>query len=150
MKRLPAAILIAWSLSALPAFVYAQSVTWTDGAYDNTATVDSGELHYRRSKPLDREKTAWWEYKVSLNDIDCLQFRRLATGDILSVIGKHSDVVIKVADLDGSDMHYETALRTLEIDFPPAASAIAANLVSQITGSRPGLAARTNKGDCIY
>lgn len=146
MKALYAALVIA--LMLVPACALADSTTWTDGTAENTVTVDSGEVHYRQSKALDDKKSAWWEYKIALTDIDCVQFTQLSAGTVLTVVGKQSDAVIKRADPNGTGLGYEEALKHFEIDFPKERSATAKAILDEVTGSMPGLAARTNKGDC--
>lgn len=117
---------------------------------DNVVTVDSGQLHYRQSKSLPGDKTGWWDYTISLSDIDCVRFTREKTGDMLSVAGKANDSVLKKADPNGTTHGIEESLRHVEIDFPPDASAIADSVMRDLTGSVPGLTKRVNTGNCSY
>ncbi|HKU66900.1 MAG TPA: hypothetical protein VJP85_03895 [Candidatus Baltobacteraceae bacterium] len=123
-------------------------MSWNDGMTENAVTVDSGQLHYRRSKALADDKTGWWDYTIALSDIDCVQFRRLKTGDLVSIMGKANDAVLEKADPNGTTHGYEAALRHVEIDFPADASTIAEHVVRDVTGSAPRLVKRINNGAC--
>jgi hypothetical protein len=148
MLRVTIAVGVALFASAAPSRLLAQTTTWADGAMQSVVTVDSGELHYRSSKSLPDNKTGWWEYKISLTDIDCLRFQRLKSGDVLSVYGKSNDSVLKKADPEGTTQGYEAALKHVEIDFAPDASAKAEAVVRNITGALPELSKRINNGVC--
>lgn len=148
MKRAIAAIGVALFLSAAPLRLLAQTATWTDGETENAVAFDSGEVHYRQSKSLPGDKSGWWEYTVALSEINCLQFQALGTGDVLSIVGKSNDSVLKKADPYGTTHGYEVALKHFDIVFPPNASPIAQKLLSQLERASPELAKRTNQGAC--
>ncbi len=139
---------VALVMSAAPSRLLAQTANWNDGATQNVVTLDSGQLHYRQSKPLADEKSGWWDYTVALSDIDCLQFLTFKTADILSVVGKTNDAVLKKADPYGTSHGYEAALKHFDIVFPPQASAVARALLRDLTGAQPELAKRINTGAC--
>jgi hypothetical protein len=127
-----AAMGVALFVSAAPSRLLAQTTTWSDATTESVVTIDSGELHYRISKSLPGDKTGWWEYTIALADVDCLQFQRLKSGDVLSVFGKSNDSVLKKADPEGTTHGYEAALKHVEIDFAPQASASAEAIVRDL------------------
>ena len=148
MRRAIAALGVALLLSAAPLRLLAQTATWSDGETENAVTFDSGQVHYRQSKSLPENKSGWWDYVIALADIDCLRFQALSTGDVLSIVGKSNDSVLKKADPYGTTHGYEAALKHFDIVFPPAASSIAQGLLRQLEHASPGLAKRTNQGAC--
>jgi hypothetical protein len=150
VKRAIAAIGVVLLASAAPSRLLAQTMTWSTAGTDNVVTVDSGQLHYRRSKALSGDKTGWWDYTISLADIDCVRFTRDKNGEMLSVAGKANDSVLKKADPNGTTHGIEESLRHVEIDFPPDASTIADSVLHDLTGSVPDLAKRVNAGYCSY
>lgn len=148
MKRAIAAIGVALFLSAAPLRLLAQTATWADGETENAVTFDSGQVQYRQSKPLPGNKSGWWDYTISLSDIDCLQFQALSTGDVLSIVGKSNDSVLKKADPYGTTRGYEAGLKHFDMIFPPSASATALDLLHELQRAAPNLLRRTNTGAC--
>jgi hypothetical protein len=146
--KLLAVVLLGLFTALIPIAAFAQTTTWGDGVTESVVTIDSGRLHYRISKSLAGDKTGWWDYTIALADIDCLQFARFKAGDVLSIYGKSNDSVLKKADPDGTTHGYEAALKHVEIDFAPRASANAEAIVRDITGALPELAKRINTGVC--
>lgn len=138
----------AVAIAMLSTIASAQTQTWSDSTTESVVTIDSGQLHYRVTKSLADNKTGWWDYTVSLSDVDCIGFQRMKTGDVLIVMGKTNDAVIKKADPNGTTHGYEAALKHIDIDFSPDASAIAESTLRDITGSAPELAKTINKGAC--
>lgn len=135
-------------LTMVPLVARAQSASWTDGAAENAVTFDSGQVQYRQSKPLANNTSGWWQYTIALSDIDCLQFQIFPSGEMLSVIGKANDSVLKKADPLGTTHGYEVSLKHFDIMFPPSAAETAKNLLHGLEHVSRGLAQRTNKGAC--
>jgi hypothetical protein len=148
VRRAIAAIGVALVLSAAPSRLRAQTIAWSDGTTESVVTIDSGQLHYRKSKPLPGNTGAWWEYTIWLSDIECVQFERPKTGDVLAIYGKSTDSVLKKADSDGTARRYEISLRHVEIDFTPQAASNAEAILRELTSAAPDLAKRINKGMC--
>jgi len=98
-------------LLVAPVVAFAQSASWTDGETENSVSFDSGQVQYRQSKPLANNTSGWWEYTIALSDIDCLEFQAFPSGEMLSVVGKANDSVLKKADPLGTTHGYEMALK---------------------------------------
>jgi len=148
MMRAFAVLFATILLTMVPLVARAQSASWTDGATENAVTFDSGQVQYRQSKPLANNTSGWWQYTIALSDIDCLQFQIFPSGEMLSVVGKANDSVLKKADPLGTTHGYEAALKHFDIMFPPSAADTAKNLLHELERASPELAKRTNKGAC--
>ena len=148
MRRTFAVLFATIMLTMVPLVARAQSASWTDGATENSVSFDSGQVQYRQSKPLANNTSGWWLYTIALSDIDCLQFQIFASGEMLSVVGKANDSVLKKADPLGTTHGYEAALKHFDIMFPTSAADTAKNLLHELERASPGLAKRTNKGAC--